>query len=88
MLCRQPWCYARVRYLSNGQEWSEQYRIQEQTRVVKYKLNPVWNEKFLLPVRRCVRGVFSTEIVQQTMQGAGRGGVYVMSEAFAVGFGV
>lgn len=35
-----------------------------------------------------MRGVFSSEIFQQTMQGTGRGGVYVMSEAFAVGFGV
>ncbi len=41
-----------ARYISNGQEWSEYLRIQEQTRVVKYTLNPVWDEDFSLPVRR------------------------------------
>eukprot|EP00903_Cladosiphon_okamuranus_P009643 g9176.t1 len=40
------------RYLSTGQEWSEQFRIKQQTRIVKYRLNPVWNESFSLPVRR------------------------------------
>ncbi|CAN0056858.1 unnamed protein product [Scytosiphon promiscuus] len=40
------------RYLSSGQEWSENLRIREQTKTIKYSLNPIWNEEFSLPVRR------------------------------------
>ncbi|CAM9514245.1 unnamed protein product [Ectocarpus sp. 8 AP-2014] len=40
------------RYLSHGQEWSEPLRVREKTRVIKFSLNPVWNEEFSLPVRR------------------------------------
>ncbi|CAN0041085.1 unnamed protein product, partial [Ectocarpus sp. 13 AM-2016] len=40
------------RYLSHGQEWSEALRVQDRTRVIKFSLDPVWNEQFSLPVRR------------------------------------
>ncbi|CAM9416791.1 unnamed protein product [Hapterophycus canaliculatus] len=40
------------RYLSSGQEWPENLRIQERTKTIKYSLNPVWNQDFSLPVRR------------------------------------
>jgi len=40
------------RYLSHGQEWSDTLRFKETTKIIKYSLNPVWNEEFELPVRR------------------------------------
>eukprot|EP00752_Nemacystus_decipiens_P007785 g6953.t1 len=40
------------RYLSNGQEWSEKLRLRETTKIIKYSLNPVWDEEFSMPVRR------------------------------------
>lgn len=55
-------CVSRVtpRYLSHGQEWSEKLRVREKTKVVKFSLNPVWNQEFSLPVRRygALEGVF------------------------------
>lgn len=41
-----------VRYLSHGQEWSEKFRLEKQTVVVRRSLDPVWDEEFMLPVRR------------------------------------
>ena len=41
-----------ARYLSHGQEWSEKLRIRAGTRIIKYTLDPVWDEEFTLPVRR------------------------------------
>lgn len=41
-----------ARYLSHGQEWSEKLRLRKRTRIIKYTLNPVWDEEFSLPVRR------------------------------------
>ncbi|CAM9259759.1 unnamed protein product, partial [Scytosiphon promiscuus] len=40
------------RYLSHGQEWSEELRIERQTKIIKYSLDPVWDEEFTMPVRR------------------------------------
>ncbi len=42
------------RYLSHGQEWSERLRFKETTKIIKYSLDPVWDEEFLLPVRRYI----------------------------------
>lgn len=40
------------RYLSTGHEWSEKLRLRDTTKIIKYSLNPVWDEEFSMPVRR------------------------------------
>lgn len=47
-----------LRYLSHGQEWSKHLQISDKTSIKKFSLNPVWNEDFSMPVRRCSKQLF------------------------------